>query len=54
MAALEASDTGSEITLETIKDVISKNETWRAKLSREIFSDHNISQAMDEVQTLFG
>ena len=43
---LELKDQGSPINLNTVKSYISNDKTWVAKLSREVFNDKNIEEAI--------
>jgi len=52
-AALELTQNGKVITMETVKDVIARSKEWTAKLKREIFCDENIGQALSELRTIF-
>lgn len=40
-----------EITVSNIKNIISNNEDWKAKLKRSIFSDMNIESAIEKLET---
>ena len=52
-AALDFLRDGKGISLEAIKRVIATNKQWVPKLKRAIFSDENITRALDELRKLF-
>jgi len=54
MAAEELRGQGAEITVAAVKKVIKADKQWRAKLSRETFSDEAIAQAIETCGALFG
>jgi type I restriction enzyme S subunit len=54
MATEELRGKGVEVTVAAVKDVIKANEEWKAKLTREIFSDENIAGAIETCRRLFG
>lgn len=51
---LELKDQGSPINLNTVKSYISNDKTWVAKLSREVFNDKNIEEAIRFSQLVLG
>lgn len=51
---LELKDQGSPINLKTVKTYISNDKTWVPKLSREIFNDGNIEEAIRFSQLVLG
>ncbi len=51
---LELKDQGSPINLDTVKSYISNDKTWVAKLSREVFNDGNIEEAIRFSQLVLG
>ena len=53
MAAEELKQKGSFVALESVKALIAAHPEWKAKLSREIFSDSNILRAIRDVSALF-
>jgi type I restriction enzyme, S subunit len=52
-AALDLKRANAAITLDAIRRIIATNKEWSAKLKREVFSDINIAQALDELQQVF-
>lgn len=52
MAAEELRGKGAEVTVAAIKDVIHADQEWKAKLSREVFSDSNIAKAIETCRML--
>jgi len=52
-ASLELIQHKKVITMENVKEVIASSKKWTAKLTREIFSDENIRQALSELRQLF-
>ena len=54
MAAEELRGQGLEVTVATVKSVIEAGKEWKAKLSREVFSDGRIAEAIETCRTLFG
>ena len=51
---LELRDQGSPINLNTVKTYISNDKTWVPKLSREVFNDENIEEAIRFSQLVLG
>lgn len=51
---LELKDQGSPINLKTVKTYISNDKTWVPKLSREVFNDENIEEAIRFSQLVLG
>ena len=51
---LELRDQGSPINLKTVKTYISNDKTWVPKLSREVFNDENIEEAIRFSQLVLG
>ena len=51
---LELKDQDSPINLNTVKSYISNDKTWVAKLSREVFNDDNIKEAIRFSQLVLG
>ena len=51
---LELKAQGSPINLNTIKTYISNDKTWVSKLSREVFNDENIEEAIRFSQLVLG
>ncbi len=54
MAAKELRDQGLVVAVGSVKEVIAGDQEWKAKLSREIFSDDRIAEAIEQCQALFG
>ncbi len=54
MAVEELRASNAEATVDSVKTVILANKEWKAKLSRDVFSDDGIARAIEECQTLFG
>jgi hypothetical protein len=52
-AALDLVQTKTPVTTENVKRVIASHKEWKPKLTREIFSDENIGQALTELRALF-
>lgn len=52
-AALDLLNENQQINVHNIKKIISSNEEWVQKLTRKIFSDENIHQALGELESLF-
>jgi len=42
------------VRVDTVKNYIERNEEWKDKLKRELFSDHNIARAIKWSNDLFG
>jgi type I restriction enzyme S subunit len=53
MAMVELRGTGVDVYLESVKDVMHDHPEWKAKLKRPIFSDPNISRAIQTCGVLF-
>jgi type I restriction enzyme S subunit len=53
MAMLDLVDQGRVVSLETVKDVIASEPEWVPKLSREVFSDAAIAEAIRDLQGWF-
>ena len=53
LAAEELRKAGKDISVESVKEAIRCDPEWKAKLNRPIFSDANISRAIDKCRTLF-
>ncbi|MBV9792123.1 MAG: restriction endonuclease subunit S [Chloroflexi bacterium] len=53
MAVEELRDQGAEVTVTAIKGVIKANKEWEAKLSRDVFSDDHIAEALETCRVLF-
>ena len=51
---LELKDQGFPINLQTVKTYISNDKTWVPKLSREVFNDKNIEEAIRFSQLVLG
>ena len=51
---LELKEQGSPINLKTVKAYISNDKTWVPKLSREVFNDENIEEAIRFSQLVLG
>lgn len=51
---LELKEQGSPINLKTVKAYISNDKTWVSKLSREVFNDENIEEAIRFSQLVLG
>ncbi len=51
---LELKDQGSSINLNTVKAYISNDKTWVPKLSREVFNDEKIEEAIRFSQLILG
>lgn len=51
---LELKDQGSPINLNTVKTYISNDKTWVPKLSKEVFNDENIEEAIRFSQLVLG
>ena len=51
---LELKDQGFPINLNTVRSYISNDKTWVAKLSREVFNDKNIEEAIRFSQLVLG
>lgn len=51
---LELKDQGSSVNLNTVKTYISNDKTWVPKLSREVFNDENIEEAIRFSQLVLG
>jgi hypothetical protein len=45
---------GRAVDVEAVKEVIRTHPEWEAKLSRNIFSDTNITQAIQKCDELLG
>ena len=53
LAAEELREAGKGISVESVREAIRGDPEWQAKLKRSIFSDANISRAIDKCRTLF-
>ena len=53
LAAEELREAGKDISVESVKEAIRGDPEWQAKLNRVVFSDANISRAIDQCRTLF-
>ena len=53
LAAEELRKAGKDISVESVKEAIRCDPEWKAKLNRPIFSDANISRAIDKCRALF-
>ena len=53
MAAVELLGADKEASVENVKKVILGHQEWKAKIDRRIFSDANLSRAIDEIRALF-
>jgi hypothetical protein len=53
MAVADLQNTGEEISLQRVKDVIRGHPEWEAKLTRAVFADANITAAMKTCEELF-
>ena len=53
LAAEELREAGKIISVESVKEAIRGDPEWQAKLNRVVFSDANISRAIDQCRTLF-
>lgn len=53
MAMLDLVEQERQISLETVKDVIASEPEWVPKLSRKIFSDTAIAEAIRELHGWF-
>ena len=53
LAAEELREAGKGISVESVREAIRGEPEWQAKLKRSIFSDANISRAIDKCRTLF-
>ena len=54
MAILDLQEKQSEISVTSVKSIIETSPEWTAKLSRPIFCDGNIADAIGWSQRLFG
>ncbi|MDR0797497.1 MAG: hypothetical protein LBE70_02090 [Nitrososphaerota archaeon] len=54
MAIVNLRKRNSIITMLTVKNYIQQSSEWRKKLTREIFSDNNITRAIKQSIELFG
>ena len=54
MAAEDLQSQGKDVSVATVKALIESNKEWKAKLSREVFSDNHIATAIKTCQTMFG
>jgi type I restriction enzyme S subunit len=54
MAMVELRNSNKPITVSAVKEIIENSDEWKAKLKREIFSDKNISRAINWSINLFG
>jgi hypothetical protein len=52
-AALELIEKKRAVTMENVRNVIATSTEWVEKLKREVFSDENITKAIEELQVLF-
>jgi len=52
MAICDLEDAGTLVSVATIKNLITTNAEWKAKLEKQTFSDANIACAIQELQTL--
>lgn len=52
MAICELKEEKIPVSVATIKHLIASDSEWKGKLKREIFSDANITRAINELQTL--
>lgn len=52
MAICDLEETGTAVSVASIKHLIATNEEWKAKLKKLTFSDANIARAIKELQTL--
>jgi len=52
MAICDLEESGTHVSVATIKHLIATNEEWKAKLKKQTFSDANIAKAIKELQTL--
>lgn len=52
-AALDLINQAAPVTMENVKRIIASHHEWKAKLQREIFSDTNITTALEELRSLF-
>ena len=53
MAAEELRKAGEEVSVKRVTEVIRSNPEWRPKFARSIFSDANITRAIEDCQKLF-
>lgn len=52
MAICDLEETGTPISVASIKHLIATNKVWRAKLQKKTFADSKIAQAISDLQTL--
>jgi type I restriction enzyme S subunit len=52
MAICDLTEAGTPVSVQSIKQLISTNAEWKAKLKKQTFSDANIACAIKELQTL--
>ena len=52
-AVLDLNRASKSVSVDAVKEILATNKEWKAKLTREIFSDFNIARALDELRGLF-
>ena len=53
MAAEELRAADTEVSVESVKNLILGHQEWKAKIDRRIFADANLARALEDSRTLF-